>query len=135
MIYDQVFRNTDQKMLDISLQTIHNVVATLGTGISIANIRDPVEKSIDSLLQLSVEKLNEPDAKDAKPASFILRAAASASDPASTSITHAAVPLLYRQFKLTDPSSKQKAILDILIELLVASKTLYGSVEDASYGK
>ncbi|KAI9273301.1 Dos2-interacting transcription regulator of RNA-Pol-II-domain-containing protein [Helicostylum pulchrum] len=131
----EVYQCSDASMVDVALQTIHNVVATLGTGISIANIRDPVEKAIDSLLQQCVAELKEPELKNARSAAYILRAAASASDPACTSVTHTALPVIYQQYKSTDPSIRQKAILDILTELLLASKKLYGSVEDVGYDR
>ncbi|KAG2202901.1 hypothetical protein INT47_008933, partial [Mucor saturninus] len=131
----EVYQCAESTMVDVALETIHNVVATLGTGISIANIRDPVEKAIDSLLQHCVQELKEPELKNARSAAYILRAAASASDPACTSVTHTALPIIYQQYKSTDPSIRQKAILDILTELLLASKQLYGSVEDVGYDR
>ncbi|KAI8639708.1 Dos2-interacting transcription regulator of RNA-Pol-II-domain-containing protein [Parasitella parasitica] len=131
----EVYQEADASMVQVALNTIHNVVATLGTGISIANIRDPVEKAIDSLLQKCVEELKEPELKNARSAAYILRAAASASDPACTSVTHAALPIICQQHKTTDPAVRRKAVLDILTELLVASKTLYGSVEDIGYDR
>lgn len=131
----EVYQGADSAMVEVALDTIHNVVATLGTGISIANIRDPVEKAIDSLLQNCVQSLKEPELKNARSAAYILRAAASASDPACTSVTHTALPIIYEQYKATDPSIRQKAILDILTELLMASKKLYGSVEDVGYDR
>jgi hypothetical protein len=130
----EVYQGADAAMVEVALDTIHNVVATLGTGISIANIRDPVEKAIDSLLQKCIDEFKEPELKNARSAAYVLRAAASASDPACTSVTHTALPVIYQQFKATDPSIRRKAILDILTELLMASKKLYGSVEDTGYG-
>lgn len=131
----EVYQENDALMVQIALDTIHNVVATLGTGISIANIRDPVEKAIDSLLHKCVEELKEPELKNARSAAYILRAAASASDPACTSVTHTALPIICQQYKTTDSAIRRKAVLDILTELLVASKKLYGSVEDVGYDR
>lgn len=131
----EVYQEADASMVQVALDTIHNVVATLGTGISIANIRDPVEKAIDSLLVKCVEELKEPELKNARSAAYILRAAASASDPACTSVTHTALPIICQQYKTADPAIRRKAILDILTELLVASKKLYGSVEDVGYDR
>lgn len=130
-----VYQGSESGMVEVALDTIHQVVATLGTGISIANIRDPVEKAIECLLQQCVGELKEPELKKARSAASILRAAASASDPACTSVTHTALPIIYQQYQVTDTAIRQKAILDILTELLLASKTLYGSVEDIGYGK
>ncbi|CAO3693641.1 unnamed protein product [Rhizopus stolonifer] len=122
-------------MVDVALDTIHQVVSTLGTGISIANIRDPVERSIDNLLNQCIERIKNPELKHARSAAFILRAVASASDPACTSVTHAVLPIIYQHYKPTDPPARQGAILDILMELLIASKQLYGSVEDVGYDR
>ncbi|KAI9357881.1 Dos2-interacting transcription regulator of RNA-Pol-II-domain-containing protein [Pilaira anomala] len=130
-----VYQGSESGMVEVALETIHHVVATLGTGISIANIRDPVEKAIDSLLQHCVGELKEPELKNARSAAYILRAAASASDPACTSVTHTALPIIYQQYQSTDPAIRKKAILDILTELLLASKKLYGSVEDIGYDR
>jgi hypothetical protein len=50
-------------------------------------------------------------------------------------VTHTALPIIYQQYKTSDPPIRRKAVLDILTELLIASKKLYGSVEDVGYGK
>ncbi|PHZ14794.1 ARM repeat-containing protein [Rhizopus microsporus ATCC 52813] len=131
----EVYMGTDAAMVHVALDTIHNVVSTLGTGISIANIRDPVEKSIDTLLAQCIERLKEPELKNARSSAFILRAVASASDPACTSVTHAVLPIIYQEYKPTDPPQRRKAVLNILTELLIASKKLYGSVEDVGYDR
>ncbi|RCH85569.1 mms19 nucleotide excision repair [Rhizopus azygosporus] len=134
-ILPHVYMGTDATMVHVALETIHNVVSTLGTGISIANIRDPVEKSIDTLLTQCIERLKEPELKNARSAAFILRAVASASDPACTSVTHAVLPIIYQEYRPTDPPQRRKAVLNILTELLIASKKLYGSVEDVGYDR
>ncbi|KAI7902153.1 Dos2-interacting transcription regulator of RNA-Pol-II-domain-containing protein [Cokeromyces recurvatus] len=131
----EVYREADASMVHVALETIHSVVATLGTGISIANIRNPVEKAIESLLHKCVEELKEPELKRARSAASILRATASASDPACTSVTYTTIPILCEQYKTTDPIRRRVAILDILTELLMASKQLYGSVEDIGYDR
>ncbi|CAO3587234.1 unnamed protein product [Absidia cylindrospora] len=125
----EVYQSSDISMESLALATIHQVVATLATGISIVNIRDPIEKAIEALLHQAVENLKEPELKNAKSASSILRAAASASDPACTLVVNAVIPLLYQEYKVTDPVSRQKAVLGILIDILEASNTLYGSID------
>lgn len=75
----EVYEGNDLMMESVALDTIHQIVATLATGISIVNIRDPVEKAIEALLHQAVENLKQPELKHAKSASLILRAAASAS--------------------------------------------------------
>ncbi|KAL0079570.1 Dos2-interacting transcription regulator of RNA-Pol-II-domain-containing protein [Phycomyces blakesleeanus] len=134
-LVNEVYHATETSMEATALKTIHNVVATLGTGVSIANIRDPVEKTIDALLSQCVEKLNEPELKYAKAAALILRSAASASDPACTSVVHTTFPILHNMFKDANSLSRQLAVLDIFIEILFASKSLYGSIEDIGFDR
>ncbi|CAO3631265.1 unnamed protein product [Cunninghamella blakesleeana] len=124
----EVYEGNDLMMESIALETIHQIVATLATGISIVNIRDPVEKAIEALLHQAVENLKQPELKHAKSASMILRAAASASDPACTLVVNAVIPLIYQEYNINDSISRQKAILGILIDILEASNLLYGSI-------
>ncbi|KAI8089742.1 Dos2-interacting transcription regulator of RNA-Pol-II-domain-containing protein [Halteromyces radiatus] len=128
----EVYQSSDLAMKSIALETIHQVVATLATGISIVNIRDPVERAIEDLLHQAVENLKQPELKNARSASLILRSAASASDPACTLVVNAVLPLLYHEHKVTDMVSRQKAILGILIDILEASNSLYGSINSTT---
>ncbi|ORX52005.1 hypothetical protein DM01DRAFT_1408461 [Hesseltinella vesiculosa] len=125
----EVYHGSDASMSALSLDTIHQVVATLATGVSIDNIRDPVERAIAGLLQEALEHLKAPELRHAKSASSILRAAASASDPACALVVNAVVPLLYEDFNLSNPLGRQKAVLGYLIDLLEANNSLYGSVD------
>ncbi|KAI9016534.1 Dos2-interacting transcription regulator of RNA-Pol-II-domain-containing protein [Phycomyces nitens] len=134
-LVNEVYHASETSMEATALKTIHNVVATLGTGVSIANIRDPVEKTIDALLAQCVEKLNEPELKYAKAAALILRSAASASDPACTSVVHTTFPILQNMFNNAKSLGRQLAVLDIFIEILFASKSLYGSIEDIGFDR
>ncbi|KAI9302109.1 Dos2-interacting transcription regulator of RNA-Pol-II-domain-containing protein [Cunninghamella echinulata] len=125
----EVYEGNDLVMESVALETIHQIVATLATGISIVNIRDPVEKAIEALLHQAVENLKQPELKHAKSASMILRAAASASDPACTLVVNAVIPLIYQEYNINDSISRQKSILGILIDILEASNSLYGSID------
>ncbi|KAI8065438.1 Dos2-interacting transcription regulator of RNA-Pol-II-domain-containing protein [Gongronella butleri] len=125
----EIYQGSDVSMSSLALDTIHHVVATLATGVSIVNIRDPAERAIGALLQEALEHLKTPELRHAKSASAILRAAASASDPACTLVVNAVVPLLYDEFRLTDPIGRQKAVLGYLIDLLEANAALYGTID------
>ena len=56
-------------------------------------------------------------------------------DPAFNSITDAIMPILLRQHRETDIATQKKAVLDVLLEFLEASKTLYGETSDSNDGK
>ncbi|KAI7861938.1 RNAPII transcription regulator C-terminal-domain-containing protein [Spinellus fusiger] len=135
ILVNEVCQTSDLSMETSVLGAIHSVVATLGTGISIANIRDPVEKSIDALLDQCVNKLKEPQLRYAKVSASILRAIASASDPACTSVVNLTCPLLQTMFENTSSIDRKSTLLSIFIEILQASKTLYGSIEDTDFDR
>ncbi|GAB5591220.1 hypothetical protein Unana1_06120 [Umbelopsis nana] len=122
----EVFHATDPALEDTALEAIHKVVASISTTISSDRATDPVENALKPLVVECMVNLKDPELKNAKPAGRILRAAASASDPACTSITDAIMPILLRQHRETDIATQKKAVLDVLLEFLEASKTLYG---------
>ncbi|RUS23467.1 hypothetical protein BC937DRAFT_86152 [Endogone sp. FLAS-F59071] len=130
----EIFHATDSALEDAALAAMHRIVATLSTGISITAVGDPTEKALKPLITECMVNLKEPEAKNLKPAGRILRAAASASDPACNAIVNAAVPILLRQCKESDLATRKKAILDVLLEFLEASRTLYGSIDDTNDG-
>lgn len=55
-------------------------------------------------------------------------------DPAFNSITDAIMPILLRHHRETDIATQKKAVLDVLLEFLEASKTLYGEASDSKEG-
>ena len=140
-------------MENTALETIHNVVATLASGICVADIRVPVEKAIRSLLDPCITQLKHPESKNAKSAGYILRAAASAAgkycivlfiyiyyfiylshfiiylDPACACVVHTIIPMLTGLLNDNDSPIRRKAIVDIFIEILKGNNTLYGSLD------
>ncbi|CAO3697107.1 unnamed protein product [Umbelopsis ramanniana] len=127
----EVFHATDPVLEDTALEAIHQVVAALSTTISSDSANDPAEKALKPLVVECMINLKDPELKNAKPAGRILRAAASASDPAFNSITDAIMPILLRHHRETDIATQKKAVLDVLLEFLEASKTLYGETSDS----
>ncbi|OAD79724.1 hypothetical protein PHYBLDRAFT_179221 [Phycomyces blakesleeanus NRRL 1555(-)] len=125
----EVFHATDQTLEDTSLATIKSVVAALATGVSNAS-GDPTEKALKPLITECVANLKDPELKNSKPSSLILRAIASASDPAFHYAAEPVIPMMLRFHRETDLATRKKAILDVILEYLEASRTLYGSAEN-----
>lgn len=48
-------------------------------------------------------------------------------DPACTAITLATIPTLLSQYNTSEQSTRKKALLDVLLDFLDASRVLYGS--------
>ncbi|KAI9492597.1 Dos2-interacting transcription regulator of RNA-Pol-II-domain-containing protein [Zychaea mexicana] len=126
----EVYNAGSVTMETTALETIHNVVATLASGICVADIRVPVEKAIWSLLDPCVTQLQHPESKNAKSAGYILRAAASAADPACACVVHTIVPMLTGLIHTDDSPIRRKAIVDIFIEILKGNNSLYGSLDE-----
>ncbi|KAI7852597.1 Dos2-interacting transcription regulator of RNA-Pol-II-domain-containing protein [Circinella umbellata] len=128
----EVYNASSVTMENTALETIHSVVATLASGICVADIRVPVEKAIRSLLDPCITQLKHPESKNAKSAGYILRAAASAADPACACVVHTIVPMLTGLLNDNDSPVRRKAIVDIFIEILKGNNTLYGSLDQQS---
>ncbi|KAI7849449.1 Dos2-interacting transcription regulator of RNA-Pol-II-domain-containing protein [Circinella umbellata] len=124
----EVFHSTDQALEDAALACIESVVATLSSGL-VSNSGETIEKILKPLVVECIANLKEPELKNAKPAGRILRAASSASYAACASIVNAVAPLLLRQYRETEIATRRKAIMDVILEFLEASKSLYGTAD------
>ncbi|CAO3687157.1 unnamed protein product [Umbelopsis ramanniana] len=125
----QIFYAKDNSMQSLALSAIHVITATLATGISIAAISDPIQRSLDPLIDECIAAMKQPEHKNARSAIALLRSAASASDPACTSIVERAVPSLLSLYRNAYNDSERIAVLELIIELMEASRTLYGSMD------
>jgi len=125
----QIFYAKDSSMQELALNAIHVITKTLATGISITAISDPIQRSLDPLIDECIVAMKQPEHKNARSAISLLRSAASASDPACTSIVERAVPALLSSYKNAYNDSERIAILELIIEIMDASRTLYGSMD------
>jgi DNA repair/transcription protein MET18/MMS19 len=75
----QVFYAKDASMQELALDAIHVITSTLATGISIAAISDPIQRSLDPLIDECIVAMKQPEHKNARSAIALLRSAASAS--------------------------------------------------------
>ncbi|KAF9903591.1 hypothetical protein BX616_001587, partial [Lobosporangium transversale] len=122
---------SDSKLGDeleqVALNTLQVITAELSMGVSLGGSNDPVEKFLRPIITDCMTQLQQPELKLAKPSGKILKACAMASDPACTSITLATIPTLLSQYAASEQSTRKKALLDVLLDFLEASRVLYGS--------
>ncbi|CAO3612092.1 unnamed protein product [Mucor hiemalis] len=122
----EVFHAIDAPLEDAAVDCIRAVVAALSVmGISTSE-GDPTERALKPLVEECATNLKDPDMKDSKQTGRILRAAASASDPACQYIIDSIIPLVLKQYRETSVATLKKLNVDIMIDLLEACKTLYG---------
>ncbi|KAM3581566.1 hypothetical protein VKS41_005732 [Umbelopsis sp. WA50703] len=129
ILTSQIFYAKDGDMQELALNAIHVITSTLATGISIAAISNPIERSLDPLIDECMVALKQPEHKNARSAIAILRSAASASDPACTSIVDRVIPSLLSIYQNACSDGERIAILDLAIEIMDASRTLYGTMD------
>ncbi|KAG2210963.1 hypothetical protein INT47_000123 [Mucor saturninus] len=126
----EVFHAIDAPLEDAAVDCIRAVVASLHeVGLSTSE-GDPTEKALRPLVEECATNLKDPDMKDSKQSGRILRAIASASDPACQYVIDTIIPLVLKQYRETSVATLRKSNVDIMIDLLEACKTLYGSAAE-----
>ncbi|KAF9953728.1 hypothetical protein BGZ65_004497, partial [Modicella reniformis] len=131
-LQNEIFHATGDELEQVALNTLQVITTELSMGVSLGGSNDPVEKFLRPIITDCMTQLQKPELKLAKPSGKILKACAMASDPACTSITLATIPTLLSQYTSGEQSTRKKALLDVLLDFLDASRVLYGSVEKPS---
>ncbi|KAI7830250.1 Dos2-interacting transcription regulator of RNA-Pol-II-domain-containing protein, partial [Gamsiella multidivaricata] len=126
-LQNEIFHATGDDLEQVALNTLQTITTELSMGVSMGGSNDPVEKFLRPIITDCMTQLQKPELKLAKPSGKILKACAMASDPACTFITLATIPTLLSQYTSSEQSTRKKALLDVLIDFLDASKMLYGS--------
>ncbi|KAF9973632.1 hypothetical protein BGZ73_003128 [Actinomortierella ambigua] len=124
---NEIFHATSDDLEQIALNTLQVIATELSVGVSMGSNSDPIEKFLRPILGDCMAQLEKPELKLAKPSGRILKACAMASDPACTAVTSATIPTLLSQYTSSDQSTRKKALLDVLLDFLDASRTLYGT--------
>ncbi|KAF8933133.1 Dos2-interacting transcription regulator of RNA-Pol-II-domain-containing protein [Dissophora ornata] len=131
-LQNEIFHATGDELEQVALNTLQVITTELSMGVSMGGSNDPLEKFLGPIIADCMTQLQKPELKLAKPSGKILKACAMASDPACTSITLSTVPTLLSQYNSSEQSTRKKALLDVLLDFLDASKVLYGSVGQSS---
>ncbi|KAG0260460.1 hypothetical protein DFQ27_003517 [Actinomortierella ambigua] len=124
---NEIFHATNDDLEQIALNTLQVIATELSVGVSMGSNSDPIEKFLRPILSDCMAQLEKPELKLAKPSGRILKSCAMASDPACTAVTSATIPTLLSQYTSSDQSTRKKALLDVLLDFLDASRTLYGT--------
>ncbi|KAF9359838.1 hypothetical protein BGX26_011306 [Mortierella sp. AD094] len=131
-LQNEIFHATGDELEQVALNTLQVITTELSMGVNMGGSNDPLEKFLRPIIADCMTQLQHPELKLAKPSGKILKACAMASDPAFTSITLATIPTLLSQYASSEQSTRKKALLDVLLDFLDASRALYGSAGDLS---
>ncbi|KAI8061634.1 Dos2-interacting transcription regulator of RNA-Pol-II-domain-containing protein [Gongronella butleri] len=144
----EIFHSSDASLEDAAVESMHQLVrAICPDGQLVAHGQqqqqpqqqtggsdDPFIRAMKPLMDECCANLKDPDAKNLKQTGRILRASASSSDYACRNIVSAVLPLVLHNYKETDLATRKKAMLDILLDLFEASRTVYGTTADNAQG-
>ncbi|KAI9302458.1 Dos2-interacting transcription regulator of RNA-Pol-II-domain-containing protein [Cunninghamella echinulata] len=127
----EILHASDQTIEDASVEGIHSLVKAISPiVISGSAASDPFTKALKPLMDECISNINDAESKYIKQTGRILHAIASASDHACHITTETVVPLLLHNYRESELVTRRKSMMDILIELLEANRTLYGIKSD-----
>ncbi|KAI9483867.1 MAG: Dos2-interacting transcription regulator of RNA-Pol-II-domain-containing protein [Benjaminiella poitrasii] len=109
-----------------------NAITALTKAMTTYHDQEAVIKVLKVLVDDCLSLLDELDEDHVKPASLVLRAAASASPYAYDLIENAILPLLLRQYREHDDMVERYLILCTMVAMIQAKKIVYGSVNSVS---
>ncbi|KAG2213941.1 hypothetical protein INT47_001210 [Mucor saturninus] len=115
----------DPALRDPSLDAIHALTKaiTLNATTEDVQVTDVLKPLIDDCIGL----LDELDEDTVKPASLVLRAAASASPFAYALIEASIIPMLFRQYRDNEEMKQRYLILCTMVAIIQARKIVFGS--------
>ena len=112
-----------------ALKLIREFSKHLSTAISISGeTKIALERWIDLIVPECLENLQHPEHQYAKACGKILMSAASAGKPAALSVISKVLPVLLKQFRLEETPSKKNVLLQVINDLILACKLVYGTI-------
>ncbi|CAG8610375.1 3379_t:CDS:10 [Ambispora leptoticha] len=128
----EIFHSTDDSLESYALDTIRSIASALSSQILVQS--DPLEQFLQPIIKECLENIKEPELRLAKHSGRILKYCATASDPACNILVSSSMRVLLEQYKKSELITQKKAILEVLMQFLEASRTLYGSIDDTIIG-
>ncbi|KAJ3153488.1 hypothetical protein HDU89_000515 [Geranomyces variabilis] len=126
-IKEEIFKTADDQNIAAAVAAITAVTLALSTAtVSSSSTRPPLESFLDLAVKDSIHNFKDPELKYAKLTGKMLVAAASACDPACHHVVNAVVPPLLEQCRLQNLPTRQKHLLEVLVEFLKAGQAVYG---------
>jgi DNA repair/transcription protein MET18/MMS19 len=111
-----------------ALKMIRELSKHLPAAISISGeSKTALERWVDLFLPECLENLQHPEQKYAKACGKILMSAASAGKPAATLIISKTLPVLLKQLTEEETPSKKQVLLQVINDLIMASRLVYGT--------
>ena len=123
----EILNVQEEDLAEEALTSLQAVAIRLGRGLDSTDQKTPLARYLRPITKECNEQLQEPQHKQARPAGQILSALGIASPVAFFLIVKAIVPSLMTLYQDADSILKQRALLEVLVQLLDSAIAVYGT--------
>lgn len=123
----EILNVQEEDLAEEALVSLQAIAIRLGQGVESTDLKTPLAKYLRPITKECNEQLQEPQHKQAKPVGQILSALGIASPVAFFLIVKAVVPPLNTLYQDADSIGKQRALLEVLVQLLDSAIAVYGT--------
>ena len=123
----EILNVQEEDLAEEALKALQSIAIRLGQGLESTDPKTPLATYLRQITKECNEQLQEPQHKQAKPAGQILSALGIASPVAFFLIVKAVLPPLSTLYQGADSIAKQRALLEVLVQLLDSAIAVYGS--------
>ena len=128
----EILNVQEEDLAEEALSALRNVAENLSHGLNSTDPNTPLATYMRPITRECNEQLQAPQHKQAKPAGQILKSLGTASPVAFFLIVKAVVPPLLTLYQDADSIAKQRALLEVLMQLLEAALSSYGTTITAT---
>ena len=123
----EILNVQEEDLAEEALVSLQAIAIRLSQGTESADLKTPIARFLRPITKECNEQLREPQHKQAKPVGQILSALGIASPVAFYLIVTAIVPPLNTLYQDADGIGKQRALLEVLVQLLDSAIAVYGT--------
>ncbi|TPX58071.1 hypothetical protein PhCBS80983_g03371 [Powellomyces hirtus] len=122
-----IFKTADDNNIAAALASVNAITLALSSAtVSSSSVKSPLETFLELAVKDSIHNFKDPELKYGKLTGKMLVAAASACDPACHHVVNAVVPPILEQCRMQNLPTRQKHLLEILVDFLKAGQDVYG---------
>ena len=123
----EVLNVQEEDLAEEALTSLQAIAICLGNEIDSTDSKTPLARYIRTITKDCNEQLREPQHKQAKPAGHILSLLSISSPVAFFLIVKAVVPPLLTLYQDADNIAKQRALLEVFVQMLGSAIAVYGT--------
>ena len=124
----EIFNAQEEDLANEAVISLQAIAIRLSHDLESTDPKTHLARFLRSVTKECNAHLQEPESKQAKPAGQILSALGTASPVAFHLIVKAVVPLLNTLYDDTDDISRQRALLEVLVQLLDSAIAVFGTL-------